>query len=81
MRNQKYVCSRCGRGEDDGIGRDKLAVKKVMFVTMGAGSKTIKSRVTEWLCPRCIVSDPDWNRKSGEIPVYAGQDSGAQTGT
>lgn len=58
--NQKYVCTnpQCGKITP----REDLTVRKITFLEMGAGGKTIRSRVTGWLCPRCVVSDLDWNR-------------------
>jgi hypothetical protein len=38
-------------------------VKKAVFLTMGEGGRTIRSRVTDWLCGRCAASDVDWNRE------------------
>lgn len=66
---REYRCSRCGRGEPEGVNRDVLVVKKVMFVGMGEGSRTLRSRVTDWLCPDCVVIDDDWRRRAFEAPV------------
>lgn len=64
-RNRDYRCSRCGAPRE----RDKLVVKKVTFARMGEGAKTIRSRVTDWLCPSCAVTDPDWNREPNRTPT------------
>lgn len=80
-----YECSVCKRGEADGITRDDLVVKKVLFLTMGAGANTIASRVTGWLCEPCLFADEDWNRephqrqrkpakKSQEVGVNAAEE-------
>lgn len=42
-----------------------LTVKKILFTSMGSGSKTSRARVKQWLCPPCVRSDPDWN-----LPPY-----------
>jgi hypothetical protein len=51
--------------------RDDLTVKKSVFLEMGAGGKTIRSRVTGWLCPSCVVIDEDWNRERHAAPGNA----------
>lgn len=56
-----YKCGRCHTSTH----RDLLTVKKILFLEMGAGGKTIKSRVDSWLCPNCVKSDPHWN-----LPEY-----------
>jgi hypothetical protein len=45
-------------------------VKKAVFLTMGEGGRTIRSRVTDWLCGRCAAGDDDWNREfnRGQFP-------------
>lgn len=54
-----YVCSRC---KEEQPSRDVLTVLKAVFTTMGAPSKTIRSRVIAWLCPKCLAADAFWNR-------------------
>lgn len=60
-----YACSVCG----DPTPRKDLSVKKVTFLEMGAGARTIRSRVAEWMCPSCRKKDEDWNREPFQIPV------------
>lgn len=59
-----YKCDGCGRDTK----RDLLTVKKVLFVEMGAGGKTLRSRVDSWLCPPCVKADPHWNMESYRHP-------------
>lgn len=59
-----YKCSRCGT---DCV-RDLLTVKKILFLEMGAGGKTIRSRVDSWLCPSCTKADPHWNLPAHRQP-------------
>lgn len=63
-----YACTRCGQVKS----RDQLMVKKAVFLTMGEGGRTIRSRVTEWLCGTCAADDPDWNREfnRGQFPDH-----------
>ena len=63
-----YKCTRCGRGADDGVTRDLLLVKKVTFLEMGTGGRTQRSRVMDWLCPRCTATDEDWNKPAFIVP-------------
>lgn len=51
-----YACTRCGTD----TARDLLTVKRAVFLEMGEGARTLKSRVTDWLCPKCVASDADW---------------------
>lgn len=55
--DHEYVCNGCGKPTR----RSMLTVKKVLFTSMGAGSKTTRSRVKQWLCPDCVKRDEDWN--------------------
>lgn len=57
---EEYRCSSCGKITK----RDLLTVKKAVFLEMGVRAKTLKSRVTHWLCPVCVVADADWNREA-----------------
>ena len=50
------------------VDRELLTVKKVVFLEMGEGGRTVKSRVTAWLCPTCTATDPDWNREKFNPP-------------
>lgn len=68
-----YFCTRCGRGEEDGVTRDDLSVKKVVFLRMGEGGKVIRSRVVEWLCPTCRSEDADWKREAFVRPDKAAE--------
>jgi hypothetical protein len=54
-----YDCTGCGQSTK----RELLTVKKVVFTEMGEGARTVKSRVTDWLCPRCTATDVDFNRE------------------
>lgn len=58
----EYKCTRCGTepAANGMLPRELLTVKKVLFVEMGAGGRTLKSRVLDWLCPSCVVGDPDY---------------------
>ncbi len=49
-----YSCTGCGLSKK----RDELTVKKVVFLEMGAGARTKRSRVVDWLCNECLESDP-----------------------
>lgn len=59
-----YGCTRCKKPKD----RDELIVKKALFVEMGEGSATVRSRVTDWLCPDCLRKDPDYLREKFQPP-------------
>ena len=61
-----YACTKCGTEVTD---RDRLTVKKASFHTMGARARTIRSRVTFWLCPACLKADEDWNRPAYQDPT------------
>lgn len=65
MANQPtYGCTRCQKVKD----RNQLIVKKALFVEMGEGSSTVRSRVTDWLCPDCLHKDTDFNREKFSPP-------------
>ena len=49
----EYVCSKCGKPKR----RDQLTVKKCVFLEMGAGARTKRSRVLAWLCDECLTAD------------------------
>lgn len=53
-----YVCDVCDRPTP----RDLLTVKKIQFLGMGAGAKTLRTRVDSWQCPTCVVSDEHWKQ-------------------
>lgn len=57
---KRSACNRCRRVTP----RHLLVVKKVLFTGMGAGAKTHRARVTDWLCPDCTKEDPDFNRET-----------------
>lgn len=50
-----YRCTRCGAEP----GRDNLTIKQAQFKTMDGKIK--KTRVSDWLCPKCLAADPDEN--------------------
>ncbi len=62
--DHEYVCNKCG----DPTKRSLLTVKKVLFTDMGAGSKTLRSRVIGWYCPPCTVRDSEWNLPAHKTP-------------
>lgn len=53
----EYGCTRCNTPTS----RDDLIVKKSLFTEMGEGGRSVRSRVTDWLCQKCREEDPDWN--------------------
>ena len=59
-----YECTKCGLETE----RDLLTVKKIAFLEMGVGGRTIKTRVVAWLCPRCVASDPDFLLEKFKAP-------------
>jgi len=61
---RNYGCTNCGAQTQ----RDLLMVKKVVFLEMGEGARTHRSRVVGWLCPKCVAADPDWNREKFNPP-------------
>jgi predicted RNA-binding Zn-ribbon protein involved in translation (DUF1610 family) len=60
-----YRCSKCGAVHP----RESLVVKRVQFQTMGRNWRTLKSRVTDWLCPDCREADPAWQAKLRAYPA------------
>lgn len=65
MANERtYACTQCGRPTE----RKLLMVKKAVFLEMGEGARTFRSRVVGWLCPTCVASDIDWNREKFNPP-------------
>lgn len=60
----EYACTRCEAPTQ----RDKLMVKKAVFLEMGEGARTFKSRVVGWLCPKCVSQDEDWQREKFNPP-------------
>lgn len=52
-----YKCTQCGTR----TAREKLIVKKAVFLTMGSGGRTVRSRVKDWLCAACLAIDNDFN--------------------
>ena len=63
--NPDYRCSNCGKDEN----RNRLTVKKATFTEMGEGARVVRSRVVAWLCPSCVVDDPDYNREAFKSPT------------
>lgn len=61
----EYVCTDCGKPTP----RDLLTVRKAVFLEMGLGGRTVRSRVTGWLCPVCTSGDTDFNREPFKPPV------------
>lgn len=57
--NPNYGCTVCKAP----VSRDALVVKKALFTEMGEGARTVRSRVIAWLCPQCLISDPDYQRE------------------
>lgn len=53
-----YECTQCRQPTDRAV----LVVKRAVFQTMGKNQKTLRSRTVSWLCPECILRDPDWNQ-------------------
>ena len=53
-----YKCSTCGAHRS----RAELTVKKSVFLEMGEGARTLRSRVIGWLCKGCLSEDADYNR-------------------
>lgn len=62
----EYQCTRCGRS----CPRAQLTIKRAVFMTPGEGAKTLRSRVTEHLCPTCVAGDPDWKRPANQRIEY-----------
>jgi predicted RNA-binding Zn-ribbon protein involved in translation (DUF1610 family) len=62
----EYQCSRCGRSTP----RAELTIKRVVFMTPGEGAKTLRARVTDHLCPRCVAGDEDWRRPPNQKIEY-----------
>lgn len=71
MTRAVYIDYSCGNPDcpDPHVGREMLTVKKVVFLEMGLGGRTIRSRVSAWLCPHCLVRDPDYNREKFITPA------------
>jgi len=53
-----YKCSSCGATHE----RDRLTVKRALFLGFGRNAKALRSRVVAWLCDDCRATDPDWSR-------------------
>jgi hypothetical protein len=61
-----YKCTTCGEMPIPGnniASRDMLLQKKVMFADMGTYGKVRRTRTVGWLCPKCLLEDPDYNAK------------------
>lgn len=61
----EYSCNGCGTA----TARSMLTVKKILFTTMGEGASTTRSRVDSWLCPSCVLKDPQWNLPKNRQPA------------
>lgn len=59
-----YVCTVCKQP----FPRDLLTCKKAVFLEMGSGAATHRSRVVAWLCPKDLVNDEDWKRPPRQAP-------------
>lgn len=69
-RDIDYKCSKCGAkpvGPNGEPTKEMLVVKKVLFAEMGTTGRTIKTRVTDWLCAECVKEDPAWQQKDYEF--------------
>ena len=62
-----YTCSSCAKSRK----RSELIVKKAVFLEMGEGARTIRSRVIGWYCKPCLGEDGDFNRPA-RIGVTSG---------
>lgn len=65
--NPDYRCTNCSRD----CNRELLTVKKTVFLEMGIGGRTVRSRVIGWLCPDCTADDTDWKREKFVPPTPA----------
>ena len=65
MRNIDYRCTRCRKR----FKREQLTVKRAVFMQMGEGAKTLRSRVTAWLCEKCLHVDLDYPRETYDGPA------------
>lgn len=69
-RQTDYRCTMCGEEPKDEFGthsRDLLMAKKVVFYAVGNfGQKVHRSRVTDRLCPACLVKDAAWQQPNNE---------------
>lgn len=63
-----YRCEDCGKRRK----RADLVAKRVSWMEMGEGAKTIRARVIKWQCRDCMANDPEYNRERfAESPGYA----------
>lgn len=60
VKNEVKQCTQCGKSYRKGL----LTAVKVTFMGIGLNGKVIKSRITDWLCPGCVVKHPAWNKKA-----------------
>lgn len=63
MAEYDYRCTNCGTSID----RNLLTVKRIAFLEMGEGARTLRSRVVGWLCPVCVANDTDWRKERKQI--------------
>jgi hypothetical protein len=69
-----YQCSECGwEAASQPETRSLLTVKKVMFLEMGVGGRTLKSRIIGRLCPKCVETDPDYIKEPFDRPYVVKQ--------
>lgn len=59
-----YACTQCRRPNN----REDLTVKKAVFLEMGEGARTVRSRVIAWLCKYCLEKDEDFLREKFNPP-------------
>jgi DNA-directed RNA polymerase subunit RPC12/RpoP len=53
----EYKCSKC----DGKFPKEILVVKTITFTPLAEKGRTLKSRVSGWLCPECLPEDEHWN--------------------
>jgi hypothetical protein len=57
-RQYNYNCTSCGK---DAGTKENLTAEVTVFKNIGYGSRTLRSRVTAWLCEDCLHKHPAWN--------------------
>jgi len=62
-RRFNYHCTRCGYVPEgtESEAKAALTAKVIIFKGVGYGGRTLRSRVVEWLCSKCLIADPVWN--------------------
>lgn len=62
-----YRCADCGKRKP----RAELVAKRIAWMEMGEGAKTVRARVIKWQCRDCMMKDPEFNRERfAESPGY-----------